>query len=109
MDGLEGYEGSLYRAWMSVHHPIPHGSDGGQDGSMRLSPVGYGQLQMLLLNQSNTLEVIRVLLARFMGDGKTRPRLIEPPDAPDRKKTDGRVVKPANGSFTAFVDMMKRL
>lgn len=105
MDGLEGYEGSLYRAWMSVHHPIPQDA-GSRDGDMRLSPIGYGQLQMLLLNQSNTLEVIRVLLARFMGDGKTRPRLIEPPD---RKKTDGRVVKPANGSFTAFVDMMKRL
>ncbi|TPF92870.1 hypothetical protein BW14_06815 [Bifidobacterium sp. UTBIF-68] len=106
MDGLEGYEGSLYRAWVSVHHPLPHGSDE-QAGNMRLSPVGYGQLQMLLLNQSNTLEIIRFLLARFLGDGKTKPHLIEPPGHVDGNPNGRRTFKPS--SFNGFVDMMKHL
>lgn len=104
MDGLEGYDGSLYRAWMTTHHPLPRD---GEEKTPRLSPVTYGQSQMLALNQANTLEAIRVLLARFMGDRKTQPHLINPPST-DAGKAKATPVKRAsslrgvNAFITAF-------
>ncbi|NEG55471.1 hypothetical protein [Bifidobacterium platyrrhinorum] len=105
MDGLEGYDGSLYRAWMTTHHPLPHVK--GDDKQMRLSPVTYGQLQMLALNQANTLEAIRVMLARLMGDKRTKPHLIHPPsDGKETTKpaapTRAGTLQGVNAFITAF-------
>lgn len=82
LDGLEGVDGSLYRAWMAEHHPLPR-----EDAACfsRLSYLTYGQSQMLMLSMTNQLEMIRVMIARMMGDKKSKPQSVYPP---------GTVVKP---------------
>lgn len=47
MDGLEGYDGSLYREWKLVHEP-QQTSDDGDDSQPRLSYHAYTQDTMLL-------------------------------------------------------------
>ena len=81
LDGLEGVDGSLYRAYMMEHHPLP-ASDSKE--TPRLSYVTYGQSQMLMLDMANTLDVLRVMLARMMGDKKIKPRPINPPGVVDK-------------------------
>ena len=77
-----GVDGSLYRAWMAEHHPLPR-----EDAKSmpRLSYLTYGQSQMLMLSMTNQLEMIRVMIARMMGDKKSKPQPVYPP---------GTVVKP---------------
>ena len=81
LDGLEGVDGSLYRAYMMEHHPLP-ASDSKE--TPRLSYVTYGQSQMLMLDMANTLDVLRVMLAWMMGDKKIKPRPINPPGVVDK-------------------------
>lgn len=76
LDGLEGVDGSLYRAWMAEHHPLLR-----EDAKSmpRLSYLTYGQSQMLMLSMTNQLEMIRVMIARMMGDKKSKPQPVYPP------------------------------
>lgn len=82
LDGLEGVDGSLYRAWMAEHHPLLR-----EDAKSmpRLSYLTYGQSQMLMLSMTNQLEMIRVMIARMMGDQEVEAAAVYPP---------GTVVKP---------------
>lgn len=52
LDGLEGVDGSLYRAWMAEHHPLLR-----EDAKSmpRLSYLTYGQSQMLMLSMTTSL------------------------------------------------------
>ncbi|OZG68280.1 hypothetical protein [Bifidobacterium eulemuris] len=106
LDGLEGYDGSLYRAWMMEHHPLsPNG--GGNAARRQLGWLGYSQTNMLLLDVANMLEVIRVQLARLGGDGKTKPDMIFPPgvEPPSERRRSG-VVKTAGMGFDELYETM---
>lgn len=82
LDGLEGIDGSLYRAWILQHGPKP---DKGsvRRGKRRLGYLSYSQDSSLLLDMANTLESLRVMLAKYMGDKTAKPDMILPPGAED--------------------------
>lgn len=78
MDALEAIDGSLYRAWMAEHEPLPDlDSERGQRRA--LSYVSWSQSQMLLLELANSVETLRVTVTRALGDRKSKPVLLYPP------------------------------
>lgn len=82
LDGLEGIDGSLYRAWMLQHGPKPDKGDK-RHRKRRLGYLSYSQDSSLLLDMANTLESLRVMLAKYMGDKNAKPDMILPPGAED--------------------------
>lgn len=82
LDGLEGIDGSLYRAWMLQHGPKPDKGDK-RHRKRRLGYLSYSQDSSLLLDMANTLESVRVMLAKYMGDKNAKPDMILPPGADD--------------------------
>lgn len=94
LDGLTGVDGSLYRAWRMEHRP----SRQEDPGDRRLSYVGWGQSQLLQMELVNTIETIRVMLARYMGDKKAKAQFLYPPgvepDGGNRVRIDQKHMSP---------------
>lgn len=103
-DGLEDIDGSLYRAWCLEHHP-PKGGDSSQS-RRRLYWLSYSQDSSLLLDIRNTLELVRVMLARYMGDRKSKPDMALPPGASEPSEQT-RSVSTAGKSITEIFGMLK--
>lgn len=82
LDGLEGIDGSLYRAWVLQHGPKPD-KGSARRGKRRLGYLSYSQDSSLLLDMANTLESLRVMLAKYMGDKNAKPDMILPPGSED--------------------------
>ena len=108
MDGLEAVDGSLYRAWMAEHEPLP--STGSEHGARRaLSYVSWGQSQMLLLELANSVETLRVTVARALGDRKSKPGLWYPPgvsDGTDGSEKASKSFSTAGRSFDEITGML---
>ena len=99
LDGLEGIDGSLYRAWQLEHYQSDGESDGG--GRRTLSYVSWTQSQMILLELSNNMEAVRTMLARVLGDRKAQPNMLLPPGVePVEEKPRGMSL--ANMSFDSI-------
>lgn len=103
-DGLEGIDGSLYRAWSLEHRP-PREGDGAR-ARRRLDWLTYSQDSSLLLDIRNTLELVRVMLARYMGDRKSKPDMALPPGAPVSRE-QSQSVSTAGRSITEIFGMLK--
>ena len=56
-----------------------------EESDILITTGGSEALQMLMLSMTNQLEMIRVMIARMMGDKKSKPQPVYPP---------GTVVKP---------------
>lgn len=71
---------------------------------MTLSHVSWSQSQMLQLAAVNELEVMRVMIARLLGDSKTKPDIINPPDVKsNREQAESEAVESYNGSPLAGI------
>ena len=107
LDGLEGIDGSMYRAWLLQYEPVDE-NDKSERGKRRLSYLSFSQDSALFLEMANTLETLRVMLALYMGDKKAQPDLILPPgvDAIDGVDATKRSMSTAGMSISQISGML---
>lgn len=107
LDGLEGVDGSLYRAWSLDRNPPKPGGDGKQD--RRLQWLSYSQDSTLLLEIRNLLELLRVMFARYMGDRKSKPEFALPPGSPVQADEQSRTVSTSGMSIRQIFNSLSGL
>lgn len=99
LDGLEANTDSLYRAWTLEHRKDEPGGEAGA----RLGYLGWDQNALIAYDTRNSVEAMRVMFARFLGDRKSEYNELPPPGAQPREpKTREATVQNAIAFFTGM-------